>query len=69
LKGDIRGVDEKARLESIDAVEEDGTDRTALVGIELIFRADVDKTPAAGLSSLVDRCIFLMIPDVLGEVV
>jgi hypothetical protein len=66
---DIRGVDEKARLESIDPVEEDGIDRTASIGIELIFRADVDKAPAAGLSSLIDRCIFLLIPDVLGEVV
>jgi hypothetical protein len=50
-------------------VEEDGIDRTASIGIELIFRADVDKAPAAGLSSLIDRCIFLLIPDVLGEVV
>jgi hypothetical protein len=56
---DIRGVDEKARLESIDPVEVDGIDRTALVGIELIFRADRDKASAAGLSILVDRCILI----------
>jgi hypothetical protein len=55
---DIRGVDEKALFESIDPVEEDGIDRTALVGIELIFRADWERASAAGLSSLVDRCIF-----------
>jgi hypothetical protein len=66
---DIRGVDEKARFESIDPVDEDGIDRTALEGIEVNFRVDWDRASAAGLSSLIDRCIFLIIPDVLGEVV
>jgi hypothetical protein len=56
-------------LESIDPVEEDGIDRTALVGIEVNFRVDWDRASAADLSSLIDRCIFLTIPDVLGEVV
>jgi len=50
-------------LESIDPVEvEAGDNWMDLVGIDVIFRVDRDRTSAAGLMSLVDRCIFASLP-------
>jgi len=63
----LRGVDEKARFESIDPdFEDEGTDRNAREATT--FRAWVIAS-ATGLSNLVDRCIFpLLLVDCCSSV-